>query len=131
MQPDRFGHIGIEPPAQVVVAQILMPKIFAAIERGFEIGIEQVTDIVQQRGRDQVGRRPFGFRQGGALKRVLRLGDRLTAIQLAAAGGDHLCNVFEKCHVVPRDWPGFSASVLTASLGKRAAGARGQRRSVR
>jgi putative membrane protein len=82
MKLDRQNHLVTEPARKIVGRDVFVLTILAASGLRPIFGVHKVSEIVQQRCRDERGRRPFAFREHRTLDRVLELRDRAFAVVL-------------------------------------------------
>ena len=84
MQAHGFAHLRPEPLGQPVGAGVAVPVVGAAHQVAPGDDALEVSDVVEQRGRDQRGRRAGGLGQHAGLQHVLGLADRLAQVLASA-----------------------------------------------
>jgi hypothetical protein len=80
VEPDRLGDRNWEYAPQVLSTDCLMPEVMGEGQRLVEIGLEQVSDVVEQARDNQRGGLPRILGCVGALQRMLELRDCLAAV---------------------------------------------------
>ena len=93
VQLDRRQDVVVEQRAQERQRGVLMHVVHAAQRRRFALVVQQVSQVMQQRCRDQRrrGARVLGTHRG--LQRVLQLRDRLAGVGAAALAGEQDADV--------------------------------------
>jgi peptide/nickel transport system substrate-binding protein len=85
MQPDRLGHVDIEPGREMPRAADLVLGILAALDIGAGVGEQHAADVVQQAGGDQSMRCARRLGVEAALQGVLELIDRAVSARVRPA----------------------------------------------
>ncbi len=106
MKPNRVTYLGSKMVTQPATPSFLMSiikvlRVFASYLRGFVPLIQDVTNIVQQRRRNQLRGRTALPRQARRLQRMLELRHRLAPVHLATTLSKHRQNSghnFLICH---------------------------------
>ncbi len=80
MEPNRLRHLRAEPAAEETGPDLLVPAVDAAFRRLLEVGVDDMADIVQQRGDHERVVRALRNRPGGGLAGVGALIDGLHAV---------------------------------------------------
>ena len=93
VQANRLEHVVGEQRAQERQREVLVDVVDAALGRRFALVVEQVTEVVQQRGGDQRGVRACGFGQRRTLQRMLELRHRLARVHAPALGVEQRADV--------------------------------------
>jgi hypothetical protein len=90
VQAHGFGHVVAERLGEESHPEFLVRVVDAVCRTVFAACVQQVADVVEQRGGDEYGRRAFRFGERGGLQRVFELRDGLAVVLRPAALGEQM-----------------------------------------